>query len=658
MTGPRTLRALLLVLLLAAPAQASPPGALQRLASEDLLDTTRAELVAQACAAPELAPDQLAPLFQLDRRTPPIDAARIATCRRDPALLPLMFSEFARSSLGAGASTDPDIFEQLLRGMQQFPLDVVRRELLEGDVDPLVDAIHGRFVGNWLMPLADDPENPVMSTLSAAQRAMVVTRVRAWLTNLLADGESGLVRLQTDSGGGLNSLSDAVQAELVRALIATGTPDEVQMALELARQIPGGAGPTDSPMPQSRLYPVEPVRAWVPPGEYLEPAPSAPISPAWWVLLAVCGGLVVSVLALRRWPKSRAVLFPIGGLGIGVLVLLGAEGVLALMGVRPLAELRPTLDPNRVGADRYEPVQLEGQPSIRSFRGGHRYEAFPTPKPPGLKRVVVLGESSVHGTHYLAQEAFPALLEAQLGVEVINAGIGGALSDEIMRGGLEFLRWETDLLVLYFGYNDLTHIPYMESYEHLDLGGMQVRRGLSQWRLARVIADALPSGVIELGGPSGPPRLSSDAPSQQDLMASADFARTNAAGNMVRLAQAARDQGVAVLLVAQATNESGCPPTESRGAALERGCPGQDLARVARDAARLAGLPVYDAARLMRDVAEREPEQAPERWEELFWDGVHPTRLGHATLAEGLAPAIRETLESTTSQDDRQPQAE
>ena len=656
-------------------ATAAAAGPLDRLATEDLLPATRAALVGTACAGPVTA-DELAPLFDSDRRTPPLDATRLAVCREDLALVPLMFAEFARASLGVRGATDPDIFERLLRGLQALPFDGVRAALLEADHDGIVDAIHARFRGNWLQPLGPDPDNPPMGALSPAQRAQLRAAVRAWLGELLDVGPRGLVWLQTDSGGALTALQVVLQFELVAALIEHGSAEEARIGVEVAKQLPGSSstprrallrrlaraddpelrealailpdGPASERLPTAaRAYATTPVTANVPNEEWLVPPGASAASPS--VVGALVGLLLLGLWigALRRWPDSRRALFPLGALLLGLVALLALEAALTLAGVRPLSELRPTLDPNSVGSGRYSERALEGVPHVVSERGGHRYSAFRVPSPEGTQRVVVLGESSVHGTHYLAEEAFPALLGARLGAEVINVGIGGALSDEIVRAGLEALAWEPDLLVVYFGYNDLTHIPYMDRYRGIDLGGMTLRRALGRIRLARLLRDVIPEAWFAVPMPDGA-HLDDREQSTGELLALTDFARRNAVGNLVTLARAAEDDGVAVLLVAQGTNEAACSPgPQDRFALLERGCYRDELGAIGREAAARAGLPLLDAAAMLRALqASRATDRAPEPWDDLFWDGIHPTRLGHAALAAVIAPHARELLDA------------
>lgn len=618
---------LLLLALLPALAAADP---VDGLLAGDRLPSTRERLVAEACALPELSPERLAPLFDSDARTPPIDGARVANCRLDPALVPLMFSAFARSNLGTGASADPDVFERLLRGLQRFPPEVVRERLVQADHGAVVDAIHERFDGNWLQPIAGRSPLP---RLDDAQRARIDAVVDAWVEGLLAPDGPGLLSLQTDSGGGLVRLQELLQYTLVDFVAEQG-PEGARVAAEVRNQLPG-EGPEDAmvaPAPD-QVHPVtDPVPTDAPAGDWWRPPTSGRRSPALTLGLGVLVLLALWALALRRWPGSRAVLFPLGAVAVGLGALLATEGALALLGVRPPDAVRPAIDPNRVSGQHHAEAELEGRRHVVSTWGGHRYEAIPLPKPPGTLRIVALGESSVHGTHYLAEEAFPAVLERDLGdgAEVVNAGIGGALSDEVLRVGLTALGWEPDLLVLDYGYNDLTHIPYMVDYAGVDLRGLAVRRALGRWRLARALGELLPDREAAARLPVLGER--SDDPAE--LAQRVEFAHQNAVANQRRLVLAARDAGVPVLLVVQPTNEDSC----FAGRTPADGCYAAELAAITAEVAEATGAPVLDGAAMLRAAA------AETGWSALFWDGVHPTRQGHALLGHALADGVRRTL--------------
>ncbi len=637
----RGLALLVLGCALSVPTASLAADALTRLREEPLLPATRDALVQELCDAP-LTPEQLRGLFHSAVRTGALDAARIAACRRDEAMIPLMVSEFTGSQIGAWGASDPDIFERLLRGLQGFPPDRIRAALAGVSHADLVEAIRDRFVSNSVANLAEDPEHPPLAHLTPAQAERAEATVSAWFDELLDHGERGLQWLQTDSGGALWMLQSALQFQFVGELIEHGTAAEARIGVELLNQLPGESSPT---LPTAiRVYPVEPFEVQVPPGTWLQPPGRRPLPPVVPVALLALLGLGLWALALRRWPRSRVVLFPVGAVLLVAVGLLAVEALLAAVGVKPLAAVRPTFDPNQVSRGLYEPVDLEGQPHLVSTQGGHRYHAMATPRPAGLRRVVVLGESSVHGTHYLAEEAFPAVLEAGLDdVEVINAGLGGAVSDEILHAGIEALSWDPDLLILYLGFNDLTHLPYMGRFRGYDAQFMKRRALLGQWRLVTALRGVLPQGLLEAAPTDAQPSyLDPQEQTPEELLALTDLARHNAVTNTVHLVLAARDRGVQVLLVAQLSNEGACPEVSvGRAEMVSRSCYREELAAISREAARRTGAPLFEADRMIRSVVQAEPQAGVAYpWPDYFWDGVHPTRLGHAMLGQALRPVV------------------
>jgi lysophospholipase L1-like esterase len=95
---------------------------------------------------------------------------------------------------------------------------------------------------------------------------------------------------------------------------------------------------------------------------------------------------------------------------------------------------------------------------------GSRGTSFKLPKPPGVRRIVVLGGSTVFDLN--ADEGFdwPHLVEKLLKekghkqVEVINAGIPGhTSSDSLGRLYTEIWQWEPDYLMIYETWNDIKY---------------------------------------------------------------------------------------------------------------------------------------------------------------------------------------------------------
>ena len=82
-------------------------------------------------------------------------------------------------------------------------------------------------------------------------------------------------------------------------------------------------------------------------------------------------------------------------------------------------------------------------------------------KPAGEFRIVVLGGSTVAGTGANSFESISANLQRQLGVRVVNAGVGGyASAQELLYAVSEILSYEPDLIIVYDGWNDQLQSEY------------------------------------------------------------------------------------------------------------------------------------------------------------------------------------------------------
>lgn len=96
---------------------------------------------------------------------------------------------------------------------------------------------------------------------------------------------------------------------------------------------------------------------------------------------------------------------------------------------------------------------------IRISSGGLRDKEYRYSRSPGIKRIVILGDSFSWGWGVEVSEAFPDLLEAALeNVEVINAGVPGYSTDqELLWLEREGLKYQPDLVILQLFLNDIRH---------------------------------------------------------------------------------------------------------------------------------------------------------------------------------------------------------
>jgi hypothetical protein len=126
---------------------------------------------------------------------------------------------------------------------------------------------------------------------------------------------------------------------------------------------------------------------------------------------------------------------------------------------------------------------VEGVLVGKSFRTnslGFRGPEYGSPPPAGTLRIAITGDSVTMGWGVAEDEAYPALLEAQLNAiddsarhEVVNLGIAGAAIEEAMdRLALADVAYSPDLLIYGFTANDIEG----KSYRYL--GGKIARVGL------------------------------------------------------------------------------------------------------------------------------------------------------------------------------------
>ncbi len=645
----------------------------------------RAALVDGLCEQ-QPAPVALIEVLALNRgsiREARISAARIAACHDHPGLVPMIWQAFLESKLDVGVH-DPDIFERHLRTLQRLPREDVERALLVTDPGPIVDLAWDHLLGTWLAPLAAQSGNAeaVRTRQDPIARDRAASVVRGWVEELLAHPD-GLVRLQTDSGDAAFDLLERVAAVHVAELIQGGTKAEVALALELIRQrVPSGpliqeaiqARLQRSPDPElaalaaglpdlpafivrrgSDLYPVSgPIEVPAPPRSFVidareEASPEAALRIPLVALLTGAALLSVGLwlLLLRLLPDRRTALFRLGAIALAPLALLALEGLLALVGYHPLIAQRPSFDPTRAPRAISEQIVVDEEgPSVRITDADARSALFPARAP--RPRIVTFGGSSAHGTHYLAEETFSSHLQARLGdVDVINAGVGGVLSDQVAFLAFEALDgWDPDLLILYLGNNDLEHLHRQVSFRAFDADNLYARYAVDRLRIARLLRSLLPATLLERAADAGEDAaMLSPIDPDEDRPAVARLARWSATWNLVRVASRAQAQGVDVLFVVQGQNGEACPLLPER---VTPDCFQQELRRIAVDAAAASGASVVDGAEALRRHAGgswASPEGASAvAGYAYYWDAIHPTRLGHAVLAAAIAPEAARLL--------------
>jgi lysophospholipase L1-like esterase len=94
--------------------------------------------------------------------------------------------------------------------------------------------------------------------------------------------------------------------------------------------------------------------------------------------------------------------------------------------------------------------------SVRINQNGLRGHDYPYKRVNDVGRILVIGDSFAWGYGVEESERFSELLEASLGVEVINAGISGYSTDqELLWFQEEGVKYNADLVILIFTGNDI-----------------------------------------------------------------------------------------------------------------------------------------------------------------------------------------------------------
>jgi len=618
----------------------------------------------------------------LNRRVPVARRSGLDLLLGDPhpAAAADLFRLFARSRMG-DLPEDPDLFERALRVLGELPDDAVAAGLAEGLAPVLLDLAHQALIERWVRPLTGD------RTVIAVMTRWPATHPDRWaalhehlardLQSAHAQHGAALIHAMSTEGGSV-AVRAAQRADV--ALLAAWRDDPHPKIAALAERISdarsdelsgvlrGDLGPPDTAPGQ--IPGLEAIPPRTPPSVHATPGsgPPRPASPLWSLAIGV--GLLLSGIRLSARAKPLGVLA-----GVGLLVLI--EAGLRLAGTPPLA--------SRVALFSIIPEQttvfdldIDGERWWSTGGGSIRARLFPE-EPPGV-RLFALGASSVHGSHYLAEETFAALLETALDqpqhpVEVINLGLGGANSDHIRRIGRASLDLHADGLLIYYGHNEEAQFSRLAQWEGTSPLLIAARMLLSRSALYA----SLMAQMNRPGDDRGDFRylqerhfgrdFSADPADPDDLRG---LARANLRWNLDALLRDAGRAGVPVILMQPATNyrfahitprsgdeasiralldeaealAAAGQPGDARSRwqeAIDRGATPREVTSQVREIiADLAA--AHDCALLDVDglLAARAGDGLTASG--LFWDDLHLSRSGHAAVAEALEPLAREIL--------------
>ncbi|MFM2248941.1 MAG: hypothetical protein RL071_5016 [Pseudomonadota bacterium] len=639
-----------------------------------------------------------------------LEALRAHGAAPDPACAPALGRVFVRARFGA-LPEDPDVFARALRQLQALPPEAQRTALTAGVAPELAAQVWGSLRRRALEPRLG-PGHPAADllrwpTAEPARFAAVQARAAAALEQAAdAHGPALLFALSNEGGSVLGELARALEADVLAAWLASPAPAHRAEALTLAAGLglsspalidaldaviaTGGVDAEAAAAVRARLPPpaLDPLRPpALPPGQVdgaprarldgpplpvALPAPRRPLPLGAAALAAACFGVLGLTVRLRRRP-----LLPVAALAALALLELGLRAT----GAPTAADHGPLFSFIPAGGQFWTPVpQAPGQ--LRSAGGSTRLRRVAGAPAPGTRRIAVLGESSVHGSHYLAEEAFPAQLEARLGarrgapVEVLNMGVGGSTSAGVLATGREALALGAALLIVYQGHNEVSQFTQLRAWSP-STGGLRLRAALHESPLAALLRRALPDRAEAIPAPAGLP----SAPTRAEIDALHSLAVDHLRSNHARLIGEARAAGVPVLLCLPPTNlalafaepfstpgpgdaadmdalYAAARAAAARGdhaaaaaalqARVDRSASPRELTTPAADALRgLAadwGAPLVD---LRAELLGRSPDGFSQNG--LYWDDLHPSVEGHRLIAAALEAPTLALLEGAAS---------
>lgn len=304
-------------------------------------------------------------------------------------------------------------------------------------------------------------------------------------------------------------------------------------------------------------------------------------------------------------------------------------------------------------------------------RGACHQQSFLMPKPPGVVRIFLAGESAIQGFPQPLPLSAGAFLEAMLedawpgrDVEVINLGTTAVASFAVADMVKQALRYAPDLVIVYAGNNEffgaygVSSQHYAGSHPRIlrltrALHGLAVVQWVAGWRPP--VAEA-PDSLME-----GMMREQQLAPESRLRARAADLLEAH----ITRMARAARAAGVPLMVCSLACNERDLAPIGGGAAALaafeaaQTALAAGRVAEAAADFQRAIDLdlqpwrPTTPQQEVLRRVAQ-EPGvwwcdvRAAFRAEspggligwELMDDHVHPSLAGQCALARAMVERL------------------
>ena len=335
----------------------------------------------------------------------------------------------------------------------------------------------------------------------------------------------------------------------------------------------------------------------------------------------------------------RALTTRLGLLALGLAAaLLLAEGVLRVTGLAPevayVEKWRMRLSGNpKIG---FEPIpnldSTDASIQFFGYRGlsnslGFRDREHPVEKPPGRKRIVVLGDSLTAGLWVEKDEdVFPAVLERNLAaagraIDVLNFGVlGYNTQQEVETLREKGLRYGPELVVLAYCLNDRWR----------DDGGLYLHlldeeKKSGRLNVARVGPWLAYSALFRFSRFRVLPalRASQAGEKERDLE---HYGADTVDASFATLSELARQQGFEVLVVTFPDLRS----IEARESEYPFGSEHRQTAQLARD----NGFRHLDLLPAMRACKEAQPDEL------IAFDSLHPRPLGYRCAADAISELV------------------
>lgn len=301
--------------------------------------------------------------------------------------------------------------------------------------------------------------------------------------------------------------------------------------------------------------------------------------------------------------------------------------------------LQPDLDLPMTDITAPAPVRERTRWTFHTNERGYNARVVPWEKPPGVFRIVTMGDSSTFGWGVDTDRIYPHVLEKLLRerhpsmrIEVVNLGVCGYSSLQ----GLVLLRSEgmlyhPDVVLISYGSNDYSLVPetFEQAYErNLGWSGA-VREALHHSRAYLIYAARLQRAAAQRskGGAGGVLNVGPD----------------RSRDNLIEMAAHARRGGAEPIFV---TN---CVPGDmawpNHAASEETGAPLLDTRALLE-----AAIPmVMTAEQFERERSRYLALYGRPALERFGWlsvyltDECHPNVIGHALIAEALVPMVEST---------------